>query len=339
MYAVATLSITAVILVIIDRVFAPPKPVLGILRERRFQITDHCILPGICRVTRNGTEYFVYQRNQTFYQHLNAPVDYKRSIVHEQKVVPNIVHVTWYGGPKRNTFLFHHLVCLLSIHRFIQPKYILFWFDMIPEGKYWDQAIDSFPQIVLVYRVPPHSVLGQPVEVPEHQSDVVRLEALMEYGGIYMDLDVIVLRSLSPLQLYDITMGYETPDGLCNGVMVATPWADFLRIWYKEYKTLDDSVWGYHSVLLPAILAQKYPNLINTEFRSMNHPNPGESMSLLYGNKSFDWETSNYVVHTWIRTQEIAEKLNPKSIRTWDCVAGELFRYIYYGDKALIPPL
>ncbi|XP_046377577.2 uncharacterized protein LOC124149812 [Haliotis rufescens] len=340
MHAVGALSILAALLVIVKLVNVSQKPEvkLGILRERRFEVSD-CILPGICRVvTPNETEYYLYSRQQTFNQNLSMPVQYGRSIAHDHNVVPNIVHVTWYGGAKRNTFLFHHFVCLQSIHRFVKPKYILFWFDRRPEGGYWDQAAERFPEIVLVYKAPPTTIMGQPVKVPEHQSDIVRLEALMEYGGIYMDLDVIVLKSLSPLQSYDMTMGYETPDGLCNGVMVARPWADFLKIWYKDYKTLDDSVWGYHSVLLPAKLALKYPNLINTEFRSMNHPNPGESFALLYGNKSFDWQTTNYVVHTWIRTQLIAKKLTAQSIRNWDCVAGEIFRYIYYGDKALIPP-
>lgn len=134
-------------------------------------------------------------------------------------------------------------------------------------------------------------------------------------------------------------MGYETPGGLCNGIMVAKPWADFMKIWYKEYKTFNDKVWGYHSVELPAQLAHKYPNLIHTEATSMNHPNPGESFALQYGASPFDWQNKNYAVHTWIRTQLIAHKLNAWSIRTWDCAAGEMFRYIYFGDKALIPPI
>ncbi|XP_048258772.1 uncharacterized protein LOC124123782 [Haliotis rufescens] len=220
---------------------------LGMLRTREFDVTD-CIYPGICRaMTKDETEYFRYNRQQTFFSNLSVPVEYNRTTLHDHSVVPNIVHITWYGGPKRNTFLFHHFVSLLAIHKFLKPKVILFWFDLLPEGVYWDQATDGFPEIVLVYRAPPTTILGQEVHVPEHQSDVIRIEAVMEFGGIYMDLDALVVQPFSALYQYEVTMGYETPDGLCNGIIVARPWADFLKIWYEEYKTLDDSVWGYHS--------------------------------------------------------------------------------------------
>ncbi|XP_067649562.1 uncharacterized protein [Haliotis asinina] len=305
------------------------------------QPTDpNCIYPGICRVpTKNKTVYFNYTRTQTFYEKLNETVDFNRQTTHAERVVPNIVHVTWYGGPKKNTFLFHHLISLLSIRQVLKPTRILFWCDLIPKGIYYEQTMERVPEIVHVVRDPPTEIMGRPIKVPEHQSDIVRLEAILEYGGIYVDLDVIAVKSFEPLYHFDVTMGYETPDGLCNGIMVAKPWADFMRIWYKEYKTFDDKVWGYHSVNLPAILAHKYPKLIHTEATSMNHPNPGESFALQYGAKPFDWQNKNYAVHTWIRTQLIAHKLNAWSIRTWDCAAGEMFRYFYFGDKALIPPI
>ncbi|XP_071102469.1 uncharacterized protein [Haliotis cracherodii] len=299
-----------------------------------------CIYPGICRAPpANDTVYFRYVRNASFYQKLNETVDLKRSTTHNESVVPNIVHVTWYGGPKRNTFLFHHLISLLSIRNVLKPTRILFWCDLIPEGTYYHQTRERVPEIVLVVRDPPTEIMGRPIKVPEHQSDIVRLEAILEFGGTYVDLDVLAVKSFQPLFRYDVTMGYETPDGLCNGIMVAKPWADFMKIWYKEYKTFNDKVWGYHSVQLPAKLAHKYPNLIHTEATSMNHPNPGESFALQYGASPFDWQNKNYAVHTWIRTQLIAHKLNAWSIRTWDCAAGEMFRYIYFGDKALIAPI
>jgi len=40
-----------------------------------------------------------------------------------------------------------------------------------------------------------------------HRGDVAKLQILVEYGGIYLDYDVIVVNSLDPVRLYDATLG------------------------------------------------------------------------------------------------------------------------------------
>lgn len=176
---------------------APPERIT--YQNNNFDNKD-CIYPGICRAPpANNTVYFRYFRNATFYQKLNETVDLKRSTTHNESVVPNIVHVTWYGGPKRNTFLFHHLISLLSIRNVLKPTRILFWCDLIPEGTYYHQTRERVPEIVLVVRDPPTEIMGREIKVPEHQSDIVRLEAILEFGGTYVDLDVLAVKSFQPL--------------------------------------------------------------------------------------------------------------------------------------------
>jgi len=36
---------------------------------------------------------------------------------------------------------------------------------------------------------------------------VAKMEILLEYGGIYLDYDVIVVNSLDPVRRYDATLG------------------------------------------------------------------------------------------------------------------------------------
>lgn len=101
----------------------------------------------------------------------------------------------------------------------------------------------------------------------EHLADTMRLEVLVQDGGIYMDLDAFALRPftdiLSTPHPYDVVLGNEGGDraGLCNGIMAARPNSTFVRRWLDTYKGVDlDKEWNYHSVVLPKLLAAKHPD-------------------------------------------------------------------------------
>ncbi|KAL7741841.1 hypothetical protein ACLKA6_012060 [Drosophila palustris] len=55
----------------------------------------------------------------------------------------------------------------------------------------------------------------------EHTSDLLRLMSLYRFGGIYMDIDVMVLRSLEDIPLNYV--GAQEPDVLCNAVISLEP--------------------------------------------------------------------------------------------------------------------
>ncbi|KAH8376753.1 hypothetical protein KR093_001155 [Drosophila rubida] len=55
----------------------------------------------------------------------------------------------------------------------------------------------------------------------EHASDLMRLMSLYRYGGIYMDIDVVVLRSMENLPLNYV--GAEDSETLCNAVLSLEP--------------------------------------------------------------------------------------------------------------------
>ncbi len=97
--------------------------------------------------------------------------------------VPNIVHLTWFYYPKRNIFRFHEVICLLSIKKYIKPDKILFWYDIEPTGKWWQYIKSKVTNILMVYRRAPSKIFNNRIRVPEHKSDVVRLEAVLAFGG------------------------------------------------------------------------------------------------------------------------------------------------------------
>jgi hypothetical protein len=70
-----------------------------------------------------------------------------------------------------------------------------------------------------------------------HKADVVRLEVLLKYGGIYLDMDVLALKSFDELRQFPMVLGQEGLDGfigLANAVIVAHSSSSFLQQWFQN---------------------------------------------------------------------------------------------------------
>ena len=84
----------------------------------------------------------------------------------------------------------------------------------------------------------------------------MRLKILQKYGGIYLDIDLIVIKPLDRLLHHPMVMGKENEDGLCNAFIASEPKSPFLKRWLDNYASFDDNDWNSHSVHLPLRLAK-----------------------------------------------------------------------------------
>ncbi|XP_064618985.1 uncharacterized protein LOC135482664 [Lineus longissimus] len=291
-------------------------------------------------VSLNGGRppHFIHQENSQLMReilHKELLIDQsKRQLYDSERPVPKIVHFTW-GG--KSPMRFHQMVCFLSAYHVLRPKKIIVWYSMYyPTGKWWEfikKNITNFQHVVnLRKKVDPDSIFGRAVHVPEHKSDITRLQVLLETGGIYLDLDVLVLRPFDALLSYETTMGLENDYGLCNGIIIAKRNATFLRLWWEEYKTFNDQQWSVHSVRLPCLLSKTYPWMIHIEADTLNRPNWHE-LDYLYGIKKYNWR-KNYAIHLWFRKYGVEHDL--ESIKKVDSTFGQIFRYILYGHPRII---
>ena len=127
---------------------------------------------------------------------------------------------------------------------------------------YWNY-IKEF--CTLVYTEPPTEIFNNKLTRYAHKADIIRLQKLLEHGGIYLDIDVLTNKSFDDLLNTDksCVMGLQATNtqfqGLCNAVIFSKPKSKFLQIWYDEYKNFDNSQWDYHSVHLPLLLASQFP--------------------------------------------------------------------------------
>ena len=254
-------------------------------------------------------------------------------VQHPNPVIPKIVHMVWFY-PEETAFRFHHLLCLISVQKHIGPTKILFWYNNRPTGPWWVFVKQTVPHLLTIQAEPPKEVFGTAIKSPEHQSDVFRIKVLQKYGGIYLDLDVIALKSFDSLLRYDVTMGAETPDLLANGIILSTPNSTFLHLWHEAYRTFDDSKWNLHSVILPMKLAKQHPKLVHIEWFNLFRPNWGERHWLYEDGKLWDW-SENLAVHLYYREHNV--EYDPNTIRALNTTAGEIFRFIYYGSPKVLP--
>jgi hypothetical protein len=179
--------------------------------------------------------------------------------------IPKILHYTFgmaadFGGKPWGLI---HYVCLKSAIAHIKPDQVLFYYEYEPTGPWWALTRGL---VTLCPLKAPSEIFGHPLAHVAHRSDVVRLQKLIEHGGIYLDADVLVQRDFDDLLEHSAVLGRETGVGMANAVILAEPNAPFLVRWLDNYRTFRskgrDEYWNEHSVELPAKLAQEHPDEI-----------------------------------------------------------------------------
>ena len=281
----------------------------------------------------NPTNNNVQRHSTTSHNHHHHRHHHQQQQQQKQQNIPRTVHIVWFY-PNSTVFRFHQALSLLSVQKFLRPSKIFFWHDSLPTGTWWLFACQSIAHLLFVPLERPRQVFNWSVSVPEHQSDVARIQLLRKYGGLYVDLDVILLRDLDPLFQYEVTMGAETPDILGSGFIMARPNATFLELWLDSYRTdFDDSDWNRHSTKVPMELARRHPGLIHVEWFTINRPNWFERKWLYEVGRLWDW-SGNYAVHLWYREHNV--EYSPQSIRRLNTTVAEIFRFIYYQSPKLL---
>jgi hypothetical protein len=207
-------------------------------------------------------------------------------------MIPNVLHFIFglsenFGG---KPFSFSHYIAIRSAIIVNKPDDVIFHYEYEPSGEYWDLIKG---EITLRKIEAPSEIHGNKLSHVAHKADIIRLQALYEIGGIYLDIDTISIKPLDSFRKCSFAIGQELEQpveytlkekfkkmiwhstfrpfkvniaGLCNAIMLAEPGAIFIEHWLESYKTFrsngNDQYWGEHSVLLPYKLSKTYPELL-----------------------------------------------------------------------------
>ena len=171
------------------------------------------------------------------------------------------------------------------------------------------------PYLTLEYVEPASEIYGNSLLHYAHQADVTRLQKLQKYGGIYLDIDTICLKSFNDLRKYDFVIGAQGNKnnseiyGLCNAVMLSKPNCDFVIEWIDTYTTFRskgrDEYWDEHSVLIPLKLSYKYSNKIKILDNNAFYNPLWYNINEILFNKEINIDeykkiiNNNYCIHLW----------------------------------------
>lgn len=132
-------------------------------------------------------------------------------------MIPKIIHYCWFGGNPLPEDA---------------KKYIETWKKFCPdyEIKEWNESnfdVNSCYYVKEAYDVKKWAFI----------TDYVRLKVLYDYGGIYMDTDVEVCKSLDELLQYNAWSGFESETTIPTGTLAssrANKWIEYLLSYYEN---------------------------------------------------------------------------------------------------------
>ena len=273
-------------------------------------------------------------------------------------MIPNIFHFVFgmaadFGG---RPFSLSHYIAIKSAVEVNKPIAVIFHYEFEPVGEWWEKAK---PLITLNKIKAPDSIMGMPLCHVAHKADVVRLRALKETGGIYLDLDTICVKPLHDLLNHHFIIGQELEpeyvpknwrqrvkhairqklsgkkegkiNGLCNAVLLAEKESDFVNLWLDTYSSFRskgrDNYWNEHSVFVPIKLAADHPDKVTLlgpyAFHYPLYNKPG-LQSMFQKVTSFP---DAYLHHLWesFSWNDYLSKLSVKDIfekdTTYNCMA------------------
>ncbi|KAK4147282.1 uncharacterized protein C8A04DRAFT_24524 [Dichotomopilus funicola] len=189
--------------------------------------------------------------------------------------IPNLIHFICLIKPGNEIVPFLHFAAVASAKSILRPDKIILHLNGNPQGPWWERIRPLVDEIKLV-ALPTHWRHDKPIYNPEkphhyysHMSDHIRLHALAEIGGIYLDLDTITIRPVNDLLQHEFVIGKETCSPLDpvrhrlgSAVLMAAPGSAFLLEWMRRYPEVYDSAdWASAATLLPATISQEQPGL------------------------------------------------------------------------------
>lgn len=133
-------------------------------------------------------------------------------------MIPKVIHYCWFGGKPLPPLA---KKCLKSWKKHC-PNY---------EIKRWDESnfdINMCRYVKEAYEAKKYAFV----------TDFVRLWALVKFGGIYMDTDVEVLKSLDPILQYKAVSGFEKLNIIPTGLMACEKGFPLFEEFLRDYDNL-----------------------------------------------------------------------------------------------------
>jgi len=219
--------------------------------------------------------------------------------------IPKIIHLLYFG---ETPFFNFQYKCVKSMIEHMPNYQIIIYNNKQPvNNKYWD-ALMKERNITIKNIVVPEFYDGFELKHFQYKADVVRLELLYEYGGVYLDLDMFIVKNFEKVinsgkDLYLSKEGKK--EGLINAFIACKPKNEFLKIWLDNFKSgLRMNNWAYHIRDTNRLLLERNKHyLLKYNIQILEHEN---FMPFLWNERdkfvniaNHKFEDHNYGVHLY----------------------------------------
>lgn len=197
---------------------------------------------------------------------------------------PRIFHFLFGLRPQNEPFHLAHYLCLESCRQVNHPTAMHFYYRHLPHGPWWDriaphlqlhqlpESSRTFDASLYQYTQEGRFIANEGLSYA-HEADFLRLDILIEQGGVYADMDTLFI-SPYPDALYrhECVLGEEPPfrtengilhPSLCNAVILAHPQSRFLIRWHDAAGFSFDGTWSRHSCQQAGKLWAEHPEWLH----------------------------------------------------------------------------
>ncbi|KAM3432716.1 hypothetical protein NHJ13734_006752 [Beauveria thailandica] len=175
--------------------------------------------------------------------------------------IPNTAHYVYILANVSGdfSFAFSEVLSIYATSRYWRPDAIYLHTNAPAEalerarsgaaGK-WTQLLFQVPNLrIAAATVPTHARNGKEIRLMEHKSDFVRVQAIREHGGVYLDFDVHPLRDVRALREsgFHAVAGRQKGAEINSGVFMSKPHSRMIELWSEGADEAFTGEWTAHS--------------------------------------------------------------------------------------------
>ena len=174
---------------------------------------------------------------------------------------------------------------------------------------------------------------------------------MIEFGGIYLDRDVYVVKSLDPLRKFEMTIDFEDTGALGSQVLIGHKNARYLKLFLQTYQKYDKTQWYWSAGIYPVErIINKYPHLIHRMNGEFGVTGP-EMCPILYRENVNDWQKDYYAIHLLMKDNNIYHHkwwcfdwknypsvldFDEENVKTLNVTFAQMVRLVLYNTTELI---
>ena len=173
---------------------------------------------------------------------------------------------------------------------------------------------------------------------------------MQEFGGIYLDRDVYVVKSLDKFRKYEMTLNWDEGSSLATQTLIAHKNARFLKLWLDSYHDYRPDLWYYNAGELPTKrYLEKNPSLVH-RVKNIFGANGPTVCPQIYKTYYPKWTQDYYAIHLVIRGNEIVlrhwcfgddvgnavTKFDDKIASSLSVTFGEMTRILFHFEKQIL---